>query len=315
MSTLSQRAINKLRSAVGAGPASEISRQLMYPQFYGTTIYVDSVTGSNSYNGLTPGQPVATIDYAIGLCTAAKGDRILVFPGHAESISGAAAIAADVSGVSIIGLGNKANRPTITLHTTATTIAVSAANVTFNNIRIKTDVDAVVKCFNITAAGCTLDTVDFIETASCAALQFVLTSAAATDLVIQNCRWIQTATAATALSEWIKLIGADRAKIHGNFANIKGYATANPANGIIVGGTTASVDLDIVGNRLISTNSTGAIPLSLYSGSTGFVAENYVASAKTAIAGQIALASAYGAENYANNTVNTNGLLDPVVDS
>ena len=40
-----------------------------------------------------------------------------------------------------------------------------------------------------------------------------------------------------------------------------------------------------------------------------------LSSAKTAIAGQNALANLYGANNYANNTVNTSGLLDPVVDS
>jgi len=298
------------------GAAGDVAAHLNAALPYGTVYYVCSTNGRDGAGaGLTTELPFATIDFAIGQCTASKGDRIYVLPGHAESISGAAAIAADIAGISIIGLGNKANRPTITLHTTATTIAVSAANVLFKNIRIKTDVDAVVKCFNITASGCTLDTVDFVETASCAALQFVLTSAAATDLVIQNCRWIQTATAATATSEWIKLIGADRAKIVNNFANIKGYATANPANGIIVGGTTASVDLEIVGNRLISTNSTGAVPLSLYSGSTGFVADNYVASAKTAVAGSIALASAYGAQNFAAHTANKSGLLDPVVDT
>lgn len=315
MSTLSQRTVGKLRSAVGAGPASEISRQLMYPQFYGTTIYVDSVTGSNSNNGLTPTQPVATIDYAIGLCTAAKGDRILVFPSHAESISGAGAIAADVSGVTIEGFGSGNLRPTITLHTTATTIAVSAANVTFKNLRIATDVDAVVKCFNITAAGCTLDKVDFVETSSCAALQFVLTTAAADDLTIKNCSWVQSQTAATATQEWIRLVGADRAKIINNYAALKGYATGNVANGVIVGATTLSADVEIVDNRFIHLNSTGNVPISLYTGTTGFVGYNSVHSSKTALAGQIAIASCYGSENYASNTVNTSGILDPVVDT
>lgn len=285
------------------------------PPSTGTYYFVHSGTGSASNDGKSATTALATIDDAIGHCAASKGDVIVVMPGHAESISGAAAIAVDVAGISIIGLGWGALRPTVTLHTTDATIAISVANVLIRNIRIATDVDAVVKVFNITAANVTLDAVDFVETAACACLQFILTTAAADDLTVQNCSWVQTATAATALQEWIRLVGADRFKCFNNFANLKGYATANPANGVIVGATTASLDVYIEGNRFISTNSTGAIVISLLANSTGFVVNNFVASAKTAIAGQVALANAYGGNNYANNTVNTSGLLDPVVDS
>jgi hypothetical protein len=82
-----------------------------------------------------------------------------------------------------------------------------------------------------------------------------------------------------------------------------------------VGVTTASLDVDIHDNRFITTNSTGAVPISLLAGTTGFLANNFVASAKTAIAGSIALASCYGANNYAAHVVNKNGLLEPVVDA
>lgn len=285
------------------------------PPTTGTVYYVSSVTGNNGNNGKSPDQAFATWDYAVGNCTASKGDQIILMAGHSESVSGAAAIACDVAGIAIIGQGWGNLRPLITLHTTATTIAVSAANVLMKNIRIATDVDAVVKIFNVTAAGFTQDGVDLVETASCAALQWMLTTAAADDLTIQNCKWVQTQTAATALQEWVKLVGTDRLVFVNNFANLKGYATANPANGVLVGGTTAANDVWVEGNRLISTNSTGAIPLSLLANTTGFVANNGVASAKTAIAGQVAIASCYGYNNYASHVVNKSGLLDPVVDA
>lgn len=285
------------------------------PPTTGSVFFVYSGTGNNLNDGKTPASPLATITKAISLCTANAGDLIICMPGHAESISGAAAIAVNVAGISIIGLGNKNLRPAITLHTTATTIAISAANVTLYNLQILTDVDAVVKCFNITAAGCTLDTIDFVETAACAALQFVLTSTAADDLTIQNCTWEQTATAATALQQWIVLNGADRCKVLNNYASLKGYATANPANGVLVGATTASLNVFIRENVFITTNSTGAIPISLFTATTGFVVGNRVASAKTAVAGSVACASCYASNNYANHVVNTSGLLDPVVDS
>lgn len=287
------------------------------PPTSGSIFFVHSGTGNASFSGTDAARPLPTVDAAINLTTASKGDIIIVMPGHSESISGsgASSITADVAGVAIIGLGWGNLRPLITLHTTGTFITVSANNVLLKNLRIATDVDAVVKCFSITGAGVTLDAVDFVETAACAALQFVLTTAAADDLTIQNCSWVQTQTAATALQEWIKLVGTDRARIINNFANLKGFATSNPANGVIVGGTTAANDVYIEGNRFISTNSTGTIPLSLLANTTGYVANNGVASGKTAIAGQVAIANCYGYNNYANNTVNTSGLLDPVVDS
>lgn len=285
------------------------------PATMGDYYFVHSGTGSSSNSGTSPGQALATIDQAINKCTANQGDVIIVMPGHAETVSAAGGIAADIAGISIIGLGWGNLRPLITLSATASTIAVSAANVTFRNLRITTSIDAVVKVFNITAAGCTIDAVDFVETAACACLQFILTTDAADDLTVQNCSWTQTATAATALMRWILLVGTDRAKIRNNFAHLSGYATANPANGVIVGLTTASLNVEIVGNRLIIINSTGNIPLSLLANTTGYVAQNYTASTKTAIAGGNALASCYGAENYHSNTVNVNGLLDPVVDS
>lgn len=284
----------------------------------GSIFFVDSTSTTKSDAsgyGLSPDAPFATIDYAIGNCTANKGDLIYVMPGHAESISGVAAIACDVAGISIIGLGNRNLRPTVTWHTTATTATVSAANITIRNIRCATDVDAVVSMWNVTGAGATFEAVDFVETAACAALQFIITTAAADDLTIRNCRWVQTATAATALQQWILLVGTDRLKVDNNYASLKGYATANPANGVLVGSTTAALDVEITNNRFETTNSTGAVPISLLAASTGLVSNNFVASAKTAIAGSIGLASCYGSNNYAAHVVNKNGLLEPVVDA
>ena len=53
----------------------------------------------------------------------------------------------------------------------------------------------------------------------------------------------------------------------------------------------------------------------LASSSTGFVHDNRVAAAVTTLAGTVALASAYGAENYTLNTANKSGILDPVADT
>ena len=48
---------------------------------------VGGITGSNGNNGLSPKTPFATIDYAIGRCTANRGDTIYVMPGHWETLT------------------------------------------------------------------------------------------------------------------------------------------------------------------------------------------------------------------------------------
>ena len=85
------------------------------------------VGGSDGNDG-SYRRPFATIDYAIGKCTASRGDIIAVMPGHEEDIDAAAGIALDVAGVAIIGLGSAALRPKITFSATASTMTVTAAN-------------------------------------------------------------------------------------------------------------------------------------------------------------------------------------------
>lgn len=102
----------------------------------GNIFFVGStVTGaSDSGDGTTPSKPFATLDYAIGKCTANQGDVIFLLPGHAETTT---AIAADVAGIFVVGLGVGRNRPTLTATTAVTDlINVSASNVSFENFRL-----------------------------------------------------------------------------------------------------------------------------------------------------------------------------------
>jgi hypothetical protein len=114
--------------------------------------------GSNGYDG-TYNWPFATIDFAIGKCTANHGDIIVVKAGHTESITGAAGIAADVAGVSIIGLGSGADRPTITFSSTdnSATFTITAASITIENIIGVGNDDALTTGFSVTGSDCWLD--------------------------------------------------------------------------------------------------------------------------------------------------------------
>ena len=54
----------------------------------GKVFYVNSVTGSNGNKGDDPAFPFASIDAAVGACTADKGDIIVVMPKHLETVTG-----------------------------------------------------------------------------------------------------------------------------------------------------------------------------------------------------------------------------------
>lgn len=77
--------------------------------------------------------PFATLDYAVGRCTAGRGDIIFIGPGHAETVSTAAFVALDVAGVAIVGLGAGTLRPTFSWSTAASTMTVAANNVSIQN--------------------------------------------------------------------------------------------------------------------------------------------------------------------------------------
>ena len=139
--------------------------------YSGQVRWVDSAGAANGAG--TFQRPYATIDQAINHSSASKGDMIVVKAGHAETLTTAAQLVADVAGVSIVGLGAGSNRPTLTFGAAAANIPVSAANVTFSNILFKAN---------------------FADVAS------FITIAAAPEFVVENCEFRDTSAILNALT-------------------------------------------------------------------------------------------------------------------
>lgn len=279
----------------------------------GNIFFVDSThaaAANAAGGGQSPDTPLATLAYAIGLCTAAKGDVIYVMPGHAETIAAAAGIACSISGVSIIGLGIGANRPTFTFSAVGSTWTITAANVLIRNI-VVTATAATTLLFSSSAAGLTLDGVDYVE-GSGVPLQFLLTTAASDQLAVKNCFHVAV-TAGASAQIWIQLVGPDDSRILDNTFVL---ALNNASGSYTIRASTAAVRAIILRNVILQTGgTTQTAAISLVAASTGFVGDNRVGANVTNIAGTVALASAYGANNYVTRTVNKSGILDPVVDS
>ena len=102
--------------------------------------------------GRTPDAPFATIDYAVGMCTASQGDVIYVMPGHAEVVSAAGDLDLDVIGISVVGLGNGSLQPTVTLDTADTAdVDVDAADITVENIHFRANFADIVAAIDVNA--------------------------------------------------------------------------------------------------------------------------------------------------------------------
>ena len=274
--------------------------------------FVDSNGGgSTTSGGRTPAAAFTTIDSAIGACTANRGDVILVMAGHAETISAAGGIAADVAGVSIIGLGKGTSRPTLTLSATDSTIAVSAANVTFKNLVIKSSVNELVKVFNITAAYCDIDAVDYVDNgAAKETIQFILTTANADYLTVRNCRHVQL-TAAASTMRWIYLVGTEGVRILNNTFILK---LADNATDAVISADGDTRLTEIGGNVIHMTGYTAALVSCVIgaSGATGIHRDGRYAADVAAITTMNDTPSMYSVEVYCNREVDKNGKLDPV---
>ena len=124
--------------------------------------------GGSDGNPGTFNAPFGTLEYALSICTANRGDIIFIKPGHAETISSATALSFDVAGIAIVGLGAGTKRPTFTLGTAATTtIAVSADNVSISNCRFIGNFLSITSAFTVAAAAYfTIDNCSFTDTSA-----------------------------------------------------------------------------------------------------------------------------------------------------
>jgi len=73
----------------------------------------------------------ATIDAGQDLCSSNRGDHIIVAPSHAETLT--AKLDLNVAGITVRGLGDGNEAPTLTGNGTIDTVEFSADNITFDN--------------------------------------------------------------------------------------------------------------------------------------------------------------------------------------
>jgi hypothetical protein len=160
----------------------------------GSYWFVSSDTGSNGNSGKDKDHPFATIDYAIGKCTADKGDVIIVMPGHTETLAAAGAIDVDVAGITIVGVGNGTLIPTITLGTsTSADIDIDAANVTISGLKFTSAIDSLAVVLDVNVGNFTITDCEFNFAATFECLNPINLATTYDNFVIERCKFFQAA--------------------------------------------------------------------------------------------------------------------------
>lgn len=241
-------------------------------------------------------RPFSTIDFAIGECQANSGDIIACMPGHAETVSGASGITGDVDGVSLIALGNGADRATLTFSATASTFVISAASFTFENFIVTPSIDAVVSPIVVSGADCWLDYEHRDASSAIEAERAVLTTATA-DRINIRLKYVGF-TAGNATVNAVRLVGTDTGSVHVDFFGVA-------STSVVEFVTTACSNIDVTGNFFNSGTTDGSKDvIDTITGSTWYaVIEDSAAGAKFTGGSASALASDDVSVIAANQTV------------
>lgn len=286
----------------------------------GKDIYVDSVTGSDDSDGLTPDRAVATLDAAFHSTrvVADKGYQIFVLPLHAETVTGT--IAHDVAGVSVYGLGRGGQRPAFLMDAGTATYAITADDAKVSNLIMNSGHSDSTTCFDVqTATDAWIDRIQFTNNASNENWLTCIKSGTTGDnecdgLKVTNCKWMQVDAGSL---EFIEILGnLDHLWVTDNHIQHEGTGVGS----LIV--DTAGDDLQYayIARNFVRSKDTGGVVGILTTdstSSTGIMADNLVGHLDVA---DEVLATAENSGLYAFNNLMTavitdSGFIQPVVDS
>lgn len=286
------------------GLESEVQNSFPTNKGTGQTFYVDSAVGNDSYVGTSPKYATATLDAAIALCTASRGDIIYVMQGHSETMGAAAdEVDIDIAGVTIIGLGEGELRPLFDYTGDVTkAFNVGADQVTIVNLHFKANVTDVNDAVYIAAGsedcailGCAFTaeaegTDDFLEC--------IDSGGAASDrLIVDGCVFRMGAGACNAA---IQTLDSDYMQVTNNVC-FGDYAVA-----CLYNVTTASNHIHVEENRFFNGTIGGNAGLNAQPGielvatTTGIISHNFIACNLATKAASVVAADCYLFENYYN---------------
>lgn len=166
--------------------------------------YVRS-TGAQEGDDLfsSSGNLVTTIAAGIARCRANRNDIVYVLDGHTETYTATGPIWAGlVAGAQIISCGRPgtASCPTLNFTHAASSMALSAANMTVSGFNIRSATASLTVPIVVTAAGCTLANCSIISTGASGANSFIAVTSAPNFSMIGNMLTIDSTSAMVAIT-------------------------------------------------------------------------------------------------------------------
>jgi len=244
----------------------------------GKVWYVSSGVGSNDNLGTDPQFPKATIAGAQAAARASLGDVVVVMPGHAETLT--AALTLSKAGVTYIGTGSGATRPTLTGNYAGDAVTITAASVGFSNFRFPApETDDQTADINVAGADVTISNTYHIGSQTSKNKTDIITVASgANDLAIVGSRFYNVTVdcvSAISLEAAVARPVISDVLIQGSFstAAIMDEATAT---------------LVTVKNSIIKNSKAATAVLSFSNNSTGICSFLHVSGRHTTIASNIA---------------------------
>lgn len=277
----------------------------------GDVWYVNSATGTNAAGyGRSPESPLASLAYFFSSDkpTASNGDVVFLMPGHAETVSAAAGIVADIAGVRVVGLGTGTNQPKITFDTIVTAdLDVDAANITFENIHFTANFADITAAIDVNAQFCTIRGCRFSETAvnmNCVIWILGGSTTTSSGLRVEDCE-VNDADAAN--THFVSLPGTDvgnvirRNYIYGDF----GTAAIGAAGNV--------VNLQVHWNTIYNAATDNDSCINIATAGTGYISYNMVTSGAAQANGITAPGCGKANNHQGVNAEDLSALLDPIL--
>ncbi len=269
----------------------------------------------------SPGGFFTSLNAAMANCRANRGDMIIALPGHTETVAASTFLSSVKAGVRVMGRGNATDRPKITWNNTAGNMALSAANVWFDNFQWELAGDpasvtalTTTTAITITGDGCKFMNCHFqvgVDNDQLTGLGILVN---AKKVEFGNCFFIGDPTAKiSAAGTVLRLTAADQLYFHDNYVSA---ALTTNTDGVMETLTTASKDIRIEDNFFSASGSgnTCAVDFGAALACTGKLQRNLMVVDADATAGTVvftvsATANMALLDNFLVNDNNERGLV------
>ena len=254
--------------------------------------------------GKSPDSPVATIDYAVSLCSADAGDVIYVMPQHSEDVDAAGALTLDIAGVRLIGIGEGTIQPILEMTADGATVAIDAANVTVENFHIVSNTADVTYVFDVNADDFTLRHCRFSQAGDNLTVRIAVQDAAAgasDRIIIEDCHAILYDALTT---HFVNFGGTGAGHIVRRNVLLGDWAT------MAIGGAGVVTLASVQDNYIYSAGNDADSAINFSDTTTGIVANNRSGTLGSAAGNNCIIMSLL--ENYHVDVSDASGVLDPV---